>query len=74
MAKHTARIDRWTYAGNSLYGNVYDHPNPAIEDGTYCRTSAVIWIDREICAAETNNTIYKLGEEYVPLRDREGQD
>lgn len=74
MTKQTARIEKWTIAGASLYGTVYDHPNPDLEDGTFVRTSHVTKLDRENGVAETLNTNYILGEEYVPLRDREGQD
>ena len=63
-SKQTARIERWVKHGPCLTGVVLDHPKQETFSGHIQVTSRLLWIDEEARLAETENTIYALGEPY----------
>ena len=63
--KQKARLEKWTVIEAAqiswLEGVVYDHPNTHL-NGHRCHTSALISLDETGGTAETQNTIYTLGD------------
>ena len=71
MSKPTAFIDNWQIMGNSLIGEVSEHPRQAEFEKERQVTSQVVRIKvlegfSEGATVETENTIYTLGTEYEP--------
>lgn len=63
--KPKARLEQWFVGSNdNLHGKVYGHPDPEIKDGDEVTTSRVVRFDPETkkAWAETQNTLYELGE------------
>ena len=69
--KPRARLENWYLIpwANQLTGIVSGHPRAVpggeLDDGRTIFTSTVINLDREKKEAETLNTIYELGEEWL---------
>lgn len=55
--KPLAILKNWSRSGNTLSGNVYDHPRFA--DGTFVRTSSIVNVLPN-SHIETRNTVYAL--------------
>lgn len=61
--KQTAHLEDWSYANETLYGIVSDHPR--LVDGMLVRTSYIVKLDTEKKTCETMNTHYTLGKPWV---------
>ncbi|MGB0922091.1 MAG: hypothetical protein ACPG1C_12340 [Alphaproteobacteria bacterium] len=76
MSEVTLR--NWTIATNR-YGIPYllahtVHNHPVIGSGRYGHSTALIWIDRERCIAQTLNTLYFLEEPQDDVNSPENQE
>ena len=63
LEKPRARIEDWIYSKkhSCLIGKVTYHPNQESFKKTFQVTSKVLRLDRKNKVAETQNTIYELG-------------
>ena len=65
MDKPRARLENWFTYGDSLVGQILDHPRQADFKAPFQRTSALVRFEPENGIAETLNTIYTLGQELL---------
>lgn len=58
--KAEAILELVKFEDGMLWGQVFNHPNPRLVDGSYIHTSKVLHIDFLNMVAETENTFYFL--------------
>lgn len=67
VPKHQARIEKWSIVCSSrregdywtLAGYVYGHPK--VPDGSFVRSTKLLFVDFVTSLAESKNTFYRLG-------------
>jgi hypothetical protein len=62
MPKPQAHLDKWYKAGNCLVGMVSGHPRQDEFLYHFQKTSPLVSFEPDKALAETENTIYHLGE------------
>lgn len=61
MSKQQARLENWVLFGDTLIGQIADHPRQEDFKKEFQRTSRLVRFDPENGIAETQNTLYALG-------------
>lgn len=61
MSKQHARLENWMKVGDSLIGQIREHPRQEDFKKEFQRTSRLVRFDPDSGVAETENTLYTLG-------------